>query len=417
MKKILLTILTLGLSAGAFAQSPLIDNPKQIKDGVIQTIMLPTTRAIGIATATLRTNLTTETTTRIAADAAIVSSLTAYAKLNGTQTFTGENTFANTLTYQDGNEGLGKFLTSDASGLASWVTVPASGDVFLASSQTFTGENTFLSLTYTDGNEGLGKVLASDASGNASWATIPAIGDAFLASTQTFTGENTFDNAGNIFYGDGSNLTGITASLLGNSFETLNSSFSVGMYQVNGVDTMWYRQPNGKFLMGCNSSNGECGGTDVDSEGIAISYPTGDSLARIKGDRIGLTRAIDTNDYYFRADKTGLYLANGVAGANKTFQVIRASSATIITGFLQYVDGNEGASKVLTSDASGNASWQTAGGGSIPVVTLATMEITAPASAGLPISVSDASAPYSYCVSTGTAAGAFVLMNTTVHCQ
>lgn len=166
------------------------------------------------------------------------------------------------------------------------------------------------------------------------------------------------------FYGDGSSLTGIssTPTVLGNSFETVNSSFSVGMYQVNGADTMWFRRPGGKFLMGCNASNGECGSTNVDSEGIAIAYPTGDSLARIKGDRFGLTRAGDTNDYYFRADKTGLYLANGVAGADKTFQVVRASSQTIVTGSFRYIDGNEGSGKVLTSDGSGVASWQTPSG-------------------------------------------------------
>ena len=38
-----------------------------------------------------------------------------------------------------------------------------------------------------------------------------------------------------------------------------------------------------------------------------------------------------------------------------------APSATLdVEGTLQYIDGNEGATKVLTSDASGNATWQTA---------------------------------------------------------
>ena len=51
------------------------------------------------------------------------------------------------------------------------------------------------------------------------------------------------------------------------------------------------------------------------------------------------------------------------------------------------------------------------------VYTLAQMETLAPAAAGRLISVSNASAPYSYCVSTGTAAGAWVLLNQTLHCR
>jgi len=51
------------------------------------------------------------------------------------------------------------------------------------------------------------------------------------------------------------------------------------------------------------------------------------------------------------------------------------------------------------------------------VYTLAQMNTLAPAAAGRLISVSDAAAPYSYCVSTGTAAGAWVMLNQTIHCQ
>lgn len=50
--------------------------------------------------------------------------------------------------------------------------------------------------------------------------------------------------------------------------------------------------------------------------------------------------------------------------------------------------------------------------------TLAQMNVLVPGRAGAMISISDASAPYSYCISTGTAAGAWVQMHSpTTHCQ
>lgn len=40
------------------------------------------------------------------------------------------------------------------------------------------------------------------------------------------------------------------------------------------------------------------------------------------------------------------------------------ATTTVLDGTLQYIDGNEASGKVLTSDASGNATWQPASGGS-----------------------------------------------------
>ena len=69
--------------------------------------------------------------------------------------------------------------------------------------------------------------------------------------------------------------------------------------------------------------------------------------------------------------------------------------------------------KKFTGDGSGLSNISANAG----VYTLAQMNTLAPAAAGRLISVSDAAAPYSYCVSTGTAAGAWVLLNQTLHCQ
>lgn len=51
------------------------------------------------------------------------------------------------------------------------------------------------------------------------------------------------------------------------------------------------------------------------------------------------------------------------------------------------------------------------------VYTLAQMNALAPGEAGSMITISDAAVPYQYCVSTGTAAGAWTQMNSVTHCQ
>lgn len=58
-------------------------------------------------------------------------------------------TVVGTFMLVDGSAAAGKVLTSDANGLASWqVAGGGGGDVYKASTQTFTGENTFMGNTY-----------------------------------------------------------------------------------------------------------------------------------------------------------------------------------------------------------------------------------------------------------------------------
>jgi hypothetical protein len=152
-------------------------------------------------------------------------------------------------------------------------------------------------------------------------------------------------------------------------FATTPSSVSFGAELVNGVPAYFFRSPSGKMLLGCNASNGECGSQNVYSEGLGIMSASAgsDTYARIKSDRFGLTHALDTGQYYFRADRTGAYIANQEnTTANKIFEVVRASSLTVVRGSLQYIDGNQSAGRVLISDALGVATWQAAAGGGEP---------------------------------------------------
>ncbi len=51
-------------------------------------------------------------------------------------------------------------------------------------------------------------------------------------------------------------------------------------------------------------------------------------------------------------------VANQIAFGSITNTITGSSNLTYSSGILQYVDGNQGSGKVLTSDASGNATWQ-----------------------------------------------------------
>jgi hypothetical protein len=94
-----------------------------------------------------------------------------------------------TLRYTDGNEGAGKYLQSDASGNASWQTIPSvllpggsngniqfkdSGDVFVGSANLHWNNSSNLllvvgSFQYQNGNHGLGKLLTSSGAGVGDW--------------------------------------------------------------------------------------------------------------------------------------------------------------------------------------------------------------------------------------------------------
>ena len=99
------------------------------------------------------------------------------------------------------------------------------------------------------------------------------------------------------------------------------------------------------------------------------------------------------------APATKLHISSGVVTVDGTGAGITTTGN--VTAAYYYGDGSN-----LTNVLS-NA----------PVKTLAEMNTLVPAAAGRLISVSNAAAPYSYCVSTGTLAGAWVLLNQTLHCQ
>jgi hypothetical protein len=119
-------------------------------------------------------------------------------------------TVAGDLRIASGTPAAGWVLKAvDSTGLATW-GAGGGGDVALASTQTFTGQNTFANavaisssavisgqVRLSNGSPSAGYFLtAVDSSGLATWsAGGGGGGDVGLASTQTFSGQNTFRNA------------------------------------------------------------------------------------------------------------------------------------------------------------------------------------------------------------------------------
>ena len=91
---------------------------------------------------------------------------------------------------------------------------------------------------------------------------------------------------------------------------------------------------------------------------------TGSLTANNTSDTVALYRNFSLNSF----DATGsILLLNDDTASTGNFLTIVKQNVTKLaiksTGVIQYIDGNQASGKVLTSDASGNATWQTAGGG------------------------------------------------------
>lgn len=116
----------------------------------------------------------------------------------------------NKIIYTDGTQGAGKVLTSDANGVASWQTISggssqwttagsnihfATGDVGVGTSAPDARLHVAGSFKVVDGTQGLGKILTSDANGLASWQA------AGISSQWTTAGSNIHFATGNVGVG------------------------------------------------------------------------------------------------------------------------------------------------------------------------------------------------------------------------
>jgi len=216
----------------------------------------------------------------------------------GTTTPTAKLDVTGTFKLNDGSQGVGKVLTSDADGNASWqkLATPDWASLFNANSGNIgigtTTPTAKLDVSGTfklnDGSQGIGKVLTSDADGNASWQKLATPNWASLFNA----------DSGNIGIG----TTTPTAKLdVTGTFKLYDGS-----------------QGTGKVLT--SDANGNASWQN-------LATPDWASLFNANSGNIGIGTTTPTA----KLDVTGTFKLN---------------------------DGSQGVGKVLTSDASGNASWQ-----------------------------------------------------------
>jgi len=235
-----------------------------------------------------------------------------------------------TVKIVDGNQSLGKVLTSDANGNASWqpssggggggdfdwiitgnnMYSGVSGNVGINESSPSSSLDLVGSFQYTDGNQADGKVLTSDVNGNASWQPTNGSDD----NDWTINGNNMYSGiSGNV----GVNQNNPTANLdIAGTLKFTDGNQAVGKVLTSDA--------NGNASW--QNPTGGTGGGDFDW-------------------------IVNGNNMY-----------SGVTG-NVGINEINPSSSLDLVGSFQYTDGNQAVGKVLTSDASGNATWQPANGG------------------------------------------------------
>ena len=248
-----------------------------------------------------------------------------------------------------GLPGSGKVLTSDASGLATWQSPGSGGGIPL---WTESGSNLYRTsgnigigtsnpsaklevagqVKITGGAPGSGKVLTSDATGLATWQTPAAGGEGTVSSTLwTESGSNIYRNGGRVGIG------------------TTNPEHNL---EVRGEDSR-------VIVHYAGQSRGGIQALGLQNRGIALMTTSSyDDLL------FGYSDASPTSADF--VTRMVINNGNGRVGIGTT----NPSAKLDVVGQVKIRGGLPGSGKVLTSDASGLATWQSPGsGGGIPLWT------------------------------------------------
>ncbi len=294
-------------------------------------------------------------------------------------------TGANTLRYVDGNQAAGKVLVSDASGNAVWAlpnTLAVANpwyQVGTTSPSTLNTQNSYLTAQAVVGanvaasiNGGTANaqltVVGGDAAingitvgkGRSAVVTNTAIGVDALSSSITGTLQTAVGYAALRGVTSGTNNTAIGAAAMTNN-TTGSDNTSLGNNALTNNST-------GSRNLSLGSGSG---GFYTGNDNIAIGYRAGTTITSgannlVIGSNTNVPTATASNQMNIANTiygTTSTTAAGGRVSIGKTAPAagvyLDVAGLTQITGAntLRYVDGNQAAGRLLTSDASGNASW------------------------------------------------------------
>lgn len=202
-------------------------------------------------------------------------------------------------------------------------------------------------LKYPNGDGAAGQAIVTDGAGNLSFA-FPGVQDlqSVLAAGSTaslapgITLESTANNVV-VRTDDGSILSEFKTTVLVASMR-LNNSTNEKSIVFTGADMIV--------------------ADSIDSKGLAYQS---DYSANFTNNSLITKQWVDDQGFVTSTDGNGIYSSDGNVGAGRIVTLtdtIDFAGGIVGMVALQYVDGNEGAGKVLQSDAGGNATWVTFAG-------------------------------------------------------
>jgi len=328
----------------------------------------------------------------------------------GTTTPSAKLDLVGNLRVADGTQGVGKVLTSDANGLASWQTPSgggASGWALTGNAGTtaanFIGTTDSRPLSIRVFNQPAGRIDSTSQNTSLGFRSLAAVTSGtnntslgFNAMSSTTTGQNNV-GVGNLALANNaagannaavghralvSNTSGNfnaahgSGALAGNTIGTNNTAVGAAALQLNtqgssntalGYLAMSFNTTGGNnTAVGRTALNGNTTGTQNTAVGFnALTTNTTGSLntaigtgSNVASDNLSNATAIGANTIVGKSDAV-------VIGNNADVGIGTSvpQAKLHVEGSVRLADGTQGVGKVLTSDASGNATWQTPSGG------------------------------------------------------
>ncbi|WP_298222041.1 tail fiber domain-containing protein [Flavobacterium sp.] len=274
----------------------------------------------------------------------------------------------------DGNQAVGKVLTSDANGTATWGSASANtwgltGNSGINAATNFIGTTNNADLVFKrfgseSGRIGTANTFFGLLSGSVATGTL----NTYLG---TEAGRDNATGQQNVFIGRRAGASGISGSdnvLIGSAagiLNTANQNTFVGSFSGNsnlaGANNTFlgYSSGSANGAGGLNTFLGAFAG-QANTAGIGNTFVG--SSANAASNSLTNASAVGANAFVSASNSLVLGSVSGVNGATSSVNVGIGTTTPLdrlhVAGNIRMVDGNQAAGKVLTSDANGTATWQ-----------------------------------------------------------